>query len=211
MTFLNRLLILSSCLLWALPGHAGSYEDFFRALENDNASLAAELLGKGFDPNTPDEHGQLPLFLALRGGSFKVGAVLLGHPDLKVDAANGAGETALMMAALRGHIDWMQRLLERGARVNKEGWTALHYAASGPESKTVVILIDRGAALDALSPNKTTPLMMAAQYGAESSVALLLARGANPRLRNERGLGAADFARLGGREHLATRLEGLAR
>lgn len=211
MTLCPRLLLL--CLLWllTLPARAGSYEDFFRALENDNVGVVSELLGKGFDPNTPDERGQSPLLLALRGESFKVATVLLAQPGLKLDAANSVGETALMMAALRGQFEWLQRLLERGARINKDGWTPLHYAASGPEPKAVALLIDRGAALDALSPNRTTPLMMAAQYGAEPSVALLLERGASPRLRNDRGLNPADFARLGGREALAARLDSLAR
>jgi ankyrin repeat protein len=53
--------------------------------------------------------------------------------------------------------------------------------------------------------------MMAAQYGSEASVELLLSRGADPKARNDRGLGAADFARLGQRDALAARLEALAR
>lgn len=211
MTFCSRLLLL--CLLWllTLPARAGSYEDFFRALDNDNVVVVSELLSKGFDPNTPDERGQPPLLLALRGESFKIATMLLAQPGLKVDAANSVGETALMMAALRGQLEWLQRLVAHGARINKDGWAPLHYAASGPEPKAVALLIERGAALDSFSPNRTTPLMMAAQYGAEPSVTLLLERGASPRLRNERGLNAADFARLGGREALAAHLDSLAR
>jgi ankyrin repeat protein len=53
--------------------------------------------------------------------------------------------------------------------------------------------------------------MMAARYGSEASVQLLLERGADARLRNDRQLSAADFARLGGREKLAERLAALAR
>jgi ankyrin repeat protein len=48
--------------------------------------------------------------------------------------------------------------------------------------------------------------MMAARYGPEDSVDLLLSRGASLSARNIQGLGAADFARLGGREKLAARL-----
>jgi hypothetical protein len=49
--------------------------------------------------------------------------------------------------------------------------------------------------------------MMAAQYGSEASAELLLQRGADPRIRNDRGLSAADFARLSNRETLAASLE----
>jgi ankyrin repeat protein len=53
--------------------------------------------------------------------------------------------------------------------------------------------------------------MMAARYGNEASVDLLLARGADPRARNDRSMNAAEFARSAGREALAARLEALAR
>ena len=181
--------------------------DFFRAVGIDNARTVGSLLEGGFDPNTPDEKGQVGLYLALREGSLKVAEVLLRHPRLNVDATNAAGETPLMMAALRGNLDWTRRLLERGAQLDREGWTPLHYAASGPEPKVVALLLDRGARIEARSPNGTTPLMMAARYGAEEGAELLLARGANLAARNDLGLGVVDFALQGGRESLAARLQ----
>ncbi len=196
---------------WPLSSAAQSYVQFFRAVDVDNAVAVAELLAKGFDPNTPDEGGHRPLYLALRSANFKVAGVLLLHPDLKVDAVNGAGETALMMAALRGQLDWMQRLLDRGARVNQEGWTPLHYAATGPEPRAVALLLERAAAIDARSPNLSTALMMAVQYGAEDSALLLVGRGADAKLRNQRGENAGDIARRVGREALSARLAALAR
>lgn len=207
---IRRQLLLLAALMPAMAS-AGAYEDFFRAVDTDNVGQVNELLAQGFDPNTPDERGQRPLYLALRSESYKVAAALLAHPGLKVDATNGADETPLMLAALRGQHPWVERLLARGARVHKEGWSPLHYAASGPETRTVALLLERGAPIDAASPNRTTPLMMAAQYGAETSATLLLDRGAQAALLNDRGHSAADFARRGGRQALAARLETLAR
>ena len=184
---------------------------FFRAVNVDNASGVSALLARGFDPNTADERGQVALYLAMREDAPKVAAALLAHPSTRIDATNAAGETPLMMAALRGRLDWIQRFIERGAQLRRDGWTPLHYAASGPEPRAVKLLLDRGAPIDALSPNGSTPLMMAARYGDEAATLELIARGANPTLRNERGLNAADFARLGGREALAARLDALAR
>lgn len=195
----------------SFAARADTSVDFFRAVNVDNASTVSELLARGFDPNTPDERGQVALFLAMRDDSPKVAAALLAHPGLKVDQPNAAGETPLMMAALRGRVDWTQRLVERGGAVKREGWTPLHYAASGPEPRVVALLLERGAAVDALSPNHSTPLMMAARYGDEAAVELLLSRGADARLRNDKGLNAADFARLGGRAALAQKLDALAR
>ena len=193
------------------PAAAGSYEDFFRALRGDDARAVSALLARGFDPNSPDEKGQVPLYLALRDGAVNVARVLLASPELKVDAPNTVNETPLMMAALRGDLEWTLLLLQRGAQVNRGGWTPLHYAASGPEPKVVALLLERGAALEAHSPNRTTPLMMAAGYGAIDSADLLLQRGADARARNDAGLTAADFARRAGRDALAARIEKVAK
>lgn len=191
--------------------HAGAYEDYFRAVGVDNASGVQTLLQRGFDPNAPDEKGQVGLFIAVRDANWRVAELLLSHPDIKPDLPNASDETPLMMVALRGNLEWTRKLLERGAQVNRPGWSPLHYAATGPETPIVGLLLERGADIEAGSPNGTTPLMMAARYGAESSALLLLARGANTQVRNQKGMNAADFARSAGREPLARKLEPVAR
>lgn len=204
--FVAALAGLSAAAL-ARRARAGAYEDYFRAIEVDNAAEVQQLLARGMDPNTLDPRGQHGLFLALRGGSGKSAQVLLGHPDLRVDAANAAGETPLMMAALRANIDAMKGLIGRGAAINRTGWAPLHYAASSPSAAPVQLLLEQGASVDARSPNGNTALMLAARYGSEDSVSLLLKKGADRTLRNERNQTAADTARLDGRDSLARRLE----
>lgn len=193
---------------------AGAYDDFFKAITFDDARAVEALLARGFDPNSRDEKGQAPLFLSLREGSLKVAEVLLATPQTTIDLPNAVGETALMMAALKGRTEWVRRLLDRGARleaVEAKGWTALHYAASGPEPQVVQLLLARGARIDAPSPNGSTALMMAARYGPEDSVLALLQHGANAELRNDLGLNAVDFARQAGRQPLADKLAQRAR
>lgn len=194
----------------ALSATAGSYDDFFSAVRRDDGRTAARLLSLGFDPNAPDETGQPALLLALRDGNDRVAEALLQSRDLEIDRSNPAGETALMMAALRGRVEWLPRLVERGAHIERAGWTPLHYAASGGDVPTLRWLLDHGAAINARSPNGSTPLMMAAGYGSEDGTELLLARGADPRLRNDKALNAADFARRAGRDSLTLRLDKLA-
>lgn len=191
--------------------HAGAYEDFFRALDTDNAAGVVALLQRGFDPNARDPKGQTALYAALREGSGQVVTALLSHPQTRIDLANAAGETPLMMAALKGRLEAAQQLLDRGAALERDGWTPLHYAASNPDAAVLKLLLARGAKLDVRSPNGTTPLMMAARNGSEESVAVLLKHGADPALRNEQQLTAADFARQAGREKLAASLSQSAR
>jgi hypothetical protein len=186
--------------------HAGAYEDFFVAVGRDDGDAVAQLLQRGFDPNSRNPEGQAALHLAMRDGSPKVAEALWRNPGLDIDAVNGSGETPLMLAALRGQLEWARRLIERGAKVHRAGWSPLHYAATGPEPKVVALLLDRGAPIDARSPTQNTPLMMAARYGAEANVDLLLARGADKRLRNDRDLDAAGVASLAGRDFLLKRL-----
>jgi hypothetical protein len=196
---------------------AGAYEDFFKSVLTDDARSVDGLLARGFDPNSRDEKGQNLLYLSQREGALKVAQVLLDHPQLRIDLPNTAGETALMMAALRDQDAWVTRLLEKGASISgtvdqgQRGWTPLHYAATSPGARALAVLLARGAPVDARSPNGTTPLMMAAQYGSEDAVNALLKQGANPSLRNDLALGAADFAQRGGRESLAARLAAAAR
>jgi uncharacterized protein len=206
-----RFVIYSLVAVCIYSARAGSYEDFFIAVRNDNARVVADLLARGFEPNARDPNGQTGLTIAMQEHSLKAARALLAQPAIDVDALNAAGESALMLAVLKGDLSGAQMLLDRGARISQPGWSAIHYAATGPEPRAVQLLLDRGADIDATSPNQTTPLMLAAQYGSEDSVTLLLQRGADAKRRNQRALGAADFARLAGRELLAKRLEQLAR
>ena len=182
--------------LSAVSGHAmaGVYEDFFAAVKRDNASTMQAVLARGFDVNTRGPNGEIGLSMALFEESEKVVQVLMAWPKTDVNAINSKGESPLMLAALRGQEDVAQRLMKKGADVNKTGWTPLHYAASGGKVPLLKLLIENHAYIDAESPNGTTPLMMAAMYGTGAAVELLLQEGADPRLTNQQGLTALQFA-----------------
>ena len=185
--------------------NAGSFEDFFAAIQRDDPQSLSALLRRGFDPNTLDAKGQSGLFLALRDPSPKVVEVLLKAPKIKVETRTPQDESPLMMAAMRGELKLAAALIDKDADVNKTGWTPLHYAASstqGDQLGVARLLIENAAYIDAASPNGSTPLMMAAMYGNTSTLKLLLDEGADPTLKNQLGLTAVDFAQRADRKEM---------
>lgn len=203
---LVRCLLLHVCFLMPWAASAGSFDDFFKAAELDNESAIVGLALRGFDLNTRNEKGEHALSVALRADSLKVVDFLLTQRSVKVESRNPQGESPLMIAAIKGHLGSARQLIRRGAEVNKTGWTPLHYAASRAERDSVDmarLMLEHHAYIDAESPNKSTPLMMAAHYGHPDTVRLLLEEGADPSLRNEQGLTAVDFARRAGRDDMA--------
>jgi uncharacterized protein len=196
---LKKSVVLFVFFAFTLITHAGSYEDFFTAIKRDDARSLHTLLLRGFDPNTLDENAQHGLFLALREPSPAAAEALLLGSGIDVNYLNAQGESPLMMAALRGQDALVERLISRGADVNKTGWTPLHYAATHGHLKIIGLLLENHAFIDPESPNGTTPLMMAAQYGTIEAVKLLLEEGAEPLLKNQLGLTAIDFAQRANR------------
>ncbi len=174
---------------------AGSYDDFFKAIELDQPEVVSQLLARGFDPNSPSPKGTPALILTYQKKSFKVLDVLVEWKTTNLNVQSADGENLLMLAAINNQIALADKLISKGADVNKPGWTALHYAASKGLIDMMRLLLDQQAYLDAESPNGTTPLMMASGYGSPMAVKLLLEEGADPRIRNKLGLSALDMAK----------------
>jgi ankyrin repeat protein len=179
--------------------HAGSYDDFFSAIKQDDPGKLKALLVRGFDANTVNPQGQQGLYVALREPSLKAAQVLIDWPKTDVNILNIKGESPLMLAALKGHKNLVEKLIKKGADVNKTGWTPLHYAASSGQLSIISLLLENSAYIDAESPNGTTPLMMAAMYGTPAAVKLLLQEGADVQLKNQQGLTALQFGQRGNR------------
>jgi ankyrin repeat protein len=175
-------------------------QQFWTAIKEDDDWALSNAIYAGASPTSRLANGNTALHQAVVIPSPHTAAMLLKQPGVDINARNNAGETPLMLAVLRGQIKMVQSLVSAQAAVNHPGWTALHYAASATYEQApemIALLLDNFAYIDAESPNATTPLMMAARYGSSPNVAVLLESGADPKLKNQQGLNALDFATAG--------------
>jgi ankyrin repeat protein len=186
--------------------HVTDTDVIVKAVKFDDAAQVSKMLKRGMDPNTVDDEGVPLLVLAAREQSDKVATVLIDNPNTDIEKVDRHDENAMMLAALNGDIGLVKALIAKAAEVNKKGWAPLHYAAANGHDDVVALLLDHSAYIDAASPNGTTPLMMAARGNHITTMKVLLDGGADPRLKNQIGMTALDFAK---RYHAKDATEGL--
>lgn len=178
----------------SLPALAATQDDLFNAAKLGDAKEIVQELSRGADPNLADASGNTLLIVAAREEQPKVVAELVKQRGVKIDARNAAGDSALMLASLRGYTEVVEILLKAGAQFNHEGWNPLLYAAFEGRTAIVEMLLAKGANPDAVAPNRATPLMFAARNGHEDVVVRLLKAGANPDLKNDQNETADSWA-----------------
>lgn len=149
------------------------------------------------------------------GDEVQLGARLDADAGL-LTAYSPDGWTLLHLAPWAGQPETTRLLLERGADLTAVSANALrnqplNAAVAGPNAETrtacVKLLLQAGADVNNRQVSGNTPLHTAAHIGDTATVEALLAHGADAGLRSDDGTSAADYARVGGHEELATRLE----
>ncbi|MCE3602396.1 ankyrin repeat domain-containing protein [Massilia sp. P8910] len=199
-----RLLLAASLAIAGANAAADPVRDLVLAAQMDNPSMVKKLLKNGVSPNTVDPlTGETVLLLALREGANDVVKLLIGQPGIDLEQAAPNGNRALMMAAFKHNKPAVLALLDKGAIVTYPGWTALHYAAASGDDDIVRILLDHYAYIDAETPSKLTPLMIAAREGHESAARLLMQEGADATLKNNESLTAAQIAERADKPRIA--------
>jgi len=180
--------------------------NWWPAIANDRADDMRQMLAQGADPNLRYQNGQPAIMRAVIDQAWRVFDVLAADPHTDINAENPAGETPLMYLALTGQTERAQKLIARGAQVNRLGWTPLHYAASKGQVDAAKLLLRNHAMPNAPSPRGATPLMMAGLSGSQAMVQLLIGAGADVSTRDLQGKDAADWADDGKHSRLADAL-----
>jgi ankyrin repeat protein len=180
---------------------AGATALYFAA-ERGRVEVARRLIERGADVNLTGRSGISPVAASAYAGSDAIVEMLLAH-GADERAADETGKPPIVYAAARAKLDIVKRLLARNIDVNARyanDLTLLMWAA-GPDEKVgavdalkvVTYLLDIGAHIDDRDARGRTALMITAEGGHAEIANLLLARGADPSLRDNAGKRAADL------------------
>jgi uncharacterized protein len=153
----------------------------FRAAANGKAKEVQEF------------EGETPLMYAAANGSTEVVELLL-HLGADVHARSVNNQTALGRAAMFGHADTAEILLNNGGRVDEQmdqGGTPLMFAANVATAK---VLLKHNANVNAQNQFGITALMGATANGKVDMVKLLIEAGADVTLRDNSGKTALQHA-----------------
>ncbi|KAI9796740.1 MAG: Ankyrin repeat domain-containing protein 44 [Piccolia ochrophora] len=222
---------------WNSPSAFGE-TPLLMAAANGHIGIVRVLLDLGLDATSANGCGNTPLHCAAFYGHRIVVEQLL-QVGAHINATSDTGETPLHKAASQGHNDVVQLLLERDADVHAKsnnevkslspmigsagrcvprkvhlqtcevGCTPLLLAATHGHDTTIGLLLDKGAVIDARSPDLRTALCMASQGSHEwmgkshlPAVQLLLQRGAEVDAVDEIGRTPLKLATLNGEKDI---------
>ncbi|HTQ10602.1 MAG TPA: ankyrin repeat domain-containing protein, partial [Fimbriimonadaceae bacterium] len=157
------------------------------------------LLKERADPNVQSREGVTPLSWAMEAFDFEAFKMLLdGHADPELARNENGLQTPPLSSSLAiPDPRYFRQLIKAGADVNhcnRASWSPLHFAVQNRrDPKLVKMLLDRGAKIDAQTGDGETPLHLACAAGDGVLVRLLLAHGANPRIRDHQARLPADL------------------
>jgi uncharacterized protein len=192
-----------------------SDRDLFAAIKAGDDAAVTRLLAA--DPrlaNARDPNGRSALAASLfrmRAGKPEgfvrpqdnrvLASVLAARPQLDRFEAAAVGD----VARVRTEIDKDAAYVRA---VSPIGWTPLHFATYGGNTAAVKVLLDHGAAIDAVAANEfaNTPLQVSLLTQQLEVVQLLVARGANVKFKQHGGFTPLHEAAFTGNRAIVTLL-----
>uniref|UniRef100_A0AAZ3PX02 Transient receptor potential cation channel, subfamily A, member 1b n=1 Tax=Oncorhynchus tshawytscha TaxID=74940 RepID=A0AAZ3PX02_ONCTS len=152
--------------------------------------------------NFLDKSYNSPLHLAVRGGNVDIIEFCI-HKGAKIDQQQVDRSTALHFACSQGATDAVKLMLSSYSRLDSiinlpDGacQTPLHRATIFDHTELAEYLISKGADIDYIDSKGLSPLLLATNCGAWRTVALLLSKGANVKIKDQSGCNFLHLAIL---------------
>ncbi len=167
------------------------------AVSEGHTEIVELLLDRDADIEAKDRKGYTALIYAVMSTRIETSVrietveLLLDH-GVNVDVQGSIIRwTALLHAAMAGHIEIVELLIDHGANVEDRDsffeWMLLMKAARTGDTEAVKLLLDYGVNVDVQDLVRNTALRYAAMAGHTETVALLLDRGADIEAQNING------------------------
>jgi ankyrin repeat protein len=151
---------------------------------------------------------QMDFMEAARQGNLMVVGLFI-DAGINLEARDGVGQTALMIATLANQPETVALLLARGADPNardKYNGTALMTAVWKGNKEIVLSLLARDVDVNARADSGMTALMFAAWENHADIATILLEKGADPELADQQGWTASRRADFKGHTEVANLL-----
>ena len=166
--------------LWQ-AGETAEFDDLERALveavESDEAAVVEAFLQRGVSVNARNSYGRVALLIARARGDKAIEKLLTQHgaKPLGLLCAQASDGNALKAKELKAALADGDSL----EVTDGEGNTALHLYAQSGDEKSVKLLLEAGAPINALNGARETPLLLALQKDHYDLAALLEQKGAD--------------------------------
>jgi len=144
-----------------------------------------------------DDDPAMPLVSAIKAGNLPSVKKIIENKHFYINIRDKDGWTPIMYAAMYGHNDIAQALIDRKADIDEKdwlGWTPLMLAEYFGKNETALLLIEKGADVNARSKAGWTPLMYAVLFNRIEVGKVLITKGADINARTGKGETALSIA-----------------
>jgi len=172
------------------------------AAEQNNTSVIKELLKNGakIDETNSGKWSATPLYWSLFTCKFEAAELLL-NKGANANSADSFGLAPLHLAVCCKDVDlsFIENFIQKGADINygsaSDGLTSLHHAISCGADDVARLLIEKGANVNALAEDGTSPLILAAKKDSVFIAKFLLEKGADVDWRDFKKKNAMSYAK----------------